>query len=89
MSEGNNLPPADELVQVREEKKRLVRREQELREVMLTDEEARFGNDHEAYVDKRTERWLDRDLLKEKLGDLDAYKTEREITYVRTRRRSP
>ena len=84
-----NRHPADELADVRAEKKQLEAREAELREMILRDPKLREGDEHTVLVEKRKRTTLDRDALVEEFGEhaIDLCSKTTEATFVTVVRR--
>jgi len=85
MASAINQAPADELATLRAQKRLLQQREQELRALMLEDEEARLGKNHEAYVHEILQRRLDKNLLLKALGTLAPDMRDVTVMQIRTR----
>lgn len=78
---------ADELAGIRSEINALKRREQMLREVVLSDPDSHAGQSHEVVIKKQKRRVLLRDRLPAHILKDPAYWEEREVPAVTLRKR--
>lgn len=82
-----NLKPADELFAIRERINELSRREAELRQLLIDDTGARYGDNVIAEVTTSMRRRFDRKAAEKALGPLNAYDTETETITIRVKPR--
>jgi hypothetical protein len=73
MTDRRNISPADELGHIRDEIKRLKKREDELRAEMLAHGGAEAGAEYRVEVVEQQRRTLDRDALPKAILDDPAY----------------
>lgn len=78
----SNIHPADALADVRAEIKALRVKEDYLRAKIIAKDETIVGDFHTATIVKRSSVKLDEKKLKDALGDLTPYQTEKVQTYV-------
>ena len=83
---GSNMHPADALLELREEVRRLQEIEKKLRKTIAENEGMRVGSWATASVDCIMVKRLDRSKVEQVVEDMDAVVTEVETTYVRVKK---
>lgn len=85
---GSNMHPADALLELREEMKRLQEVEKQLRKIIIEDEQMRAGSWATAKIDCIMVKRLDRSKVEKLVKNMDDVITEVETIYVRVAKHS-
>lgn len=80
---SSNLPPADEILQIREQIKALKTREAELKALIVSGEASKEGNFVRARLITRKSKRFDRQAAETELGDLTRFLVETEATILK------